>query len=129
MLMRVEGPQGELISVSVADQGGRVQVAVRSNDAATASLLRQDLPSLTNTLEHLGWKGDMTMGATPPANLAMHAFRTDTGEPPHEREESQLAWNPEPEHDRNSPAELWEEALAAHDGSGIHPAILNSRYL
>lgn len=115
IVVRVEGVRGEVINVRVADQGGRVQVAVRSNDTATASLLRQDLPSLTNTLERMGWKAEFSAGSTPQSPVAQHALRTDTGEPQRDRDGSPLTWNQDPERKKHSTPELWDAALDAQD--------------
>jgi hypothetical protein len=128
MIMRVEGVRGEVISVRVADQAGHIQVAVRSNDAATASLLRQDLPSLMNTLDRMGWKAGLGTGPTPHAIIAQQPSQHDGATPQRDRDGSALGWNQDPERKKHSTPELWDEALDAQERPANVSSISLSRH-
>ncbi len=58
--IRLEGQSGQTINVKLVDQGGQVQVSVRSNDPAAATALRGDLSSLASNLDKAGWKPEIT---------------------------------------------------------------------
>lgn len=59
LVLRIQSDSGQNISVRVQDQGGQVQVAVRSSDPATASILSQQLPVLQSNLQQAGWKSEL----------------------------------------------------------------------
>lgn len=113
MVVRFQGNSGEVVSVRLLDQGGQVQVAVRSNDPLTASQLRQDLSSLTSNLDRIGWKAD-TAAATGPQPLSQDTSRSDS-----ERQSghtgAHLAWDESPAKRRHSTAELWDKVLAGQN--------------
>jgi hypothetical protein len=109
--IRVEASSGEIVHLKVVDQVNQVQIGVRSSNAALATNLRQDLSSLTATLDRLGWK------SAPPSEQALveTAATTEAGSGANDQSDtshSQAAdwWN-NPEQNRRSPSELWEEAL------------------
>jgi hypothetical protein len=109
--IRVEASSGEIVHLKVVDQVSQVQVGVRSTNASLATNLRQDLSSLTATLDRLGWKSDLAAGPT----LIRTATTSDAGQGANDQSDprSQTAadwWN-NPEHNRRSPSELWDEAL------------------
>jgi hypothetical protein len=58
--IRLEGQSGQTINVKLVDQGGQVQVSVRSNDPVAATALRGDLSSLASNLDKAGWKPEIT---------------------------------------------------------------------
>lgn len=114
VVVRLQGQSGEAISVRLVDQGGQVQVAVRSSDPATANLLRQDLSSLTNNLDRAGWKPEV-LSSTPAA--ASFVRETSQGSP-NDGQNSQgqgqgtLDWNQQDSSRRRSTvADLWDEIL------------------
>lgn len=113
MVVRVQGSSGEVVSVRLLDQGGQVQVAVRSNDPSTASQLRQDLSSLTGTLDRIGWKADAAV-TTSGQPLQQPMARSDA-ESQNGHAGSLLDWDEQPSKKRNSTAELWDTALAGQD--------------
>lgn len=115
LVVRLEGASGERISVRLAEQSGQVQIAVRSSDPATASLLRQDLSSLTSTLEHAGWKSEVvlptvvTMAAGPAASVS--ASQSETAE--HQNSSGSADWSlfDDQSKKRSTVSELWDEIL------------------
>lgn len=116
MMVRVEATSGEVISVRLVDQGGHVQVAVRSSDPSTASLLRQDLPSLASTLDRIGWKTDIA-GAASQQAFTHDPARSDNGSQQSSQNGFSLAWNQESARRKPSMAELWDQALDHQDTS------------
>ncbi|MBV9761645.1 MAG: hypothetical protein JO340_13875 [Acidobacteriaceae bacterium] len=110
VVLRVQGNSGEVVSVRLLDQGGQVQLAVRSNDPSTASQLRQDLSALTNSLDRIGWKADPAASTSlqpvnqPPAR--------SEAESQNGREGASLDWDEQPAKKQNSTAELWDKVLA-----------------
>lgn len=116
MVMRVEGGRGEVVNVRLTDQGGHIQVAVRTNDPASASLLRQDLSSLTSTLERIMWKPGIAGDAIPSHwVVAEQSSRSESGEAQRDQSGSSLDWDPESERKKYSAPELWDMALEAQN--------------
>lgn len=113
MVMRIQGGAGEVISVRLLDQGGQVQVAVRSSDPFTAAQLRQDLSSLTNNLDRIGWKADTTsaqMQQTP----ALHDTARQDDESQSGHKGSAPEWDGPPKK-KYSTSELWDKVLAGQN--------------
>ncbi|HLJ17802.1 MAG TPA: hypothetical protein VKV15_25115 [Bryobacteraceae bacterium] len=54
--LRLSGPDSASVDVQVLERSGKVQVAVRSNDADLSSSLRQNLGDLVSNLETKGYK-------------------------------------------------------------------------
>jgi hypothetical protein len=129
MVMRVEGARGEVVNVRLTDQGGHIQVAVRTNNPASASLLRQDLSSLTNTLERISCKSGIVGDAMPSHGVvAEQILRSDAGEAQRDQSGSSLNWDSESERKKNSTPVLWEMALEAGDNPTMPLSqTLNSR--
>lgn len=67
IIVRVSQPQSSPVDLQVTQRGGEVHVAVRTADPALQSSLRQDLPTLVNSLEHAGYHAEtftpQSMGA------------------------------------------------------------------
>lgn len=112
VVVRLEGQSGEAISVRLVDQGGQVQVAVRSTDPATANLLRQDLPSLTNNLDRAGWKPEVL------ASVATASFVKESsqgsgqeGQNPQGQGHAALDWSQQDSSRKKTVADLWDEIL------------------
>ena len=113
VVVRLQGQAGESISLRVVDQGGQVQVAVRSSDPASANLLRQDLSALMNNLDRAGWKPEVLSAPISPSSMP----ETSHGSA-HEGQNSQsqgqgpIDWNQQDSSRRKSTiADLWDEIL------------------
>jgi hypothetical protein len=110
--IRIEASSGEIVHLKVVDQVSQVQIGVRSSNASLATNLRQDLSSLTAALDRLGWKSEPTSGSTS-VGMVTTADAGSEGSDQSDSSHSQTAadwWN-NPEQNRRSPSELWEEAL------------------
>ena len=68
MNLRVEGNSGETVNVRLTDRAGEVQITVHSSDDRTAASLRQDLSTLSSSLDKAGWKTDVSTPASPSRN-------------------------------------------------------------
>lgn len=108
--IRVQASSGETVHLRIVDQLSQVQVGVRSSNASLASSLRQDLSSLTATLDRLGWKPEVAGTAIPGATVLSEAA-SGTNEQPDDSHSQTMDWWNETEHNKRSPNELWEEAL------------------
>lgn len=115
MVVRIQGDGGEVVNVRVLDQGGQVQVAVRSSDPVTAAQLRQDLSSLTSSLDRIGWKADTAAVPTAQAPGLHDASRPDS-ESQSGYKGSTPGWDEGPAKKRYSTSELWDEVLAGQNG-------------
>lgn len=115
MVVRLQSDSGESVSVRLLDQGGQVQVAVRSSDPLTAAQLRQDLTSLTSNLDRIGWRTDATVGSAA-QTAASHESSSPEGEPQGGNRNSSLDWHDEPDRRKYSSSELWDEAFAGQNG-------------
>ena len=108
--IRVEASSGDVVRLKVVDQVNQVEIGVRSSNASLASSLQKDLSSLTATLDRLGWKSELASAPTP---AGMAASEANSGSNDQEPSHSQMAaewWN-NPDQNRRSPSDLWEEAL------------------
>jgi hypothetical protein len=114
MIMRLQGGAGEVISVRLVDQGGQVQVAVRSSDPFTAAQLRQDLSSLTNNLDRIGWKADTTSAPTQQTTAPHDTARQDN-ESQSGHKGSAAEWDGGPPKKKYSTSELWDKVLAGQN--------------
>jgi hypothetical protein len=114
MTVRVEGGSGQVISVRFLNQGGQVEVAVRSSDPATASQLRQELTSLTGNLDRIGWKADL---ASTPAHQtsALHDTSGSDGNPQGSYKGSNLEWEEGPPKKKSAAPEFWDELRDRQD--------------
>ena len=114
MVVRFQGDAGEVISVRLLDQGGQVQVAVRSSDPFTAAQLRQDLSSLTSSLDRIGWKADAPAAQTPQTPTLHDTSRSDS-ESQNGHKASTLDWDEGPAKKKYSTSELWDKVLAGQN--------------
>ncbi len=109
--IRLQNQSGETINVKLIDQGGQLQVTVRSSDPEAASALRQDLSSLTSNLDKAGWKPEvplaMSGGSFEPVNQTRQTDR-DSQDTPSQR---QAEWQQETPRKRHSVADAWDEIL------------------
>lgn len=111
--IRLQSESGETINVKLVDQGGQVQVTVRSTDPDAASALRQDLSSLTSSLDKAGWKPEISMGAGnsfEPMAQASHQERGSQDGTPGNRQQE---WQQETPKRRPSVADVWDEILTS----------------
>jgi hypothetical protein len=110
VLVRFQSGPAGTVTVRLVEQGGQIQVAVRSTDPVAAAQLRQDLGSLTNSLERYGWKTDLTPG---PAlqNPATHDAQPSRGNT-QEGNQGRPDWNEGGENRRRSSEELWDTVFA-----------------
>jgi hypothetical protein len=58
IVLRVAPPESSPVDVQVTQHAGEVHVAVRTADPALQTALRQDLPSLVNSLERAGYHAE-----------------------------------------------------------------------
>jgi hypothetical protein len=114
MVVRFQGNAGEVVSVRLLDQRGQVQVAVRSSDPFTAAQLRQDLSSLTSSLDRIGWKADTAASPTAQAPGLHNPSRSDN-ESQTGHKGSTPAWEESPEKKKYSTSELWDKVLAGQN--------------
>ena len=112
VVVRLQGQSGETISVRLVDQGGQVQVAVRSSDPLTATALRQDLSSLTNGLERAGWRSELvtpTVGVSEPLREPAQSSGGDAHDAPGR---SALDWqSDDSSRKRANTSDIWDEIL------------------
>lgn len=111
--IRLQSESGETINVKLVDQGGQVQVMVRSTDPDAASALRQDLSSLTSSLDKAGWKPEISMAAGnsfEPMAQASHQERGSQDSTPGNRQQE---WQQETPKRRPSVADVWDEILTS----------------
>jgi hypothetical protein len=114
MVVRLQGNAGEVISVRLLDQGGQVQVAVRSSDPFTAAQLRQDLSSLTSSLDRIGWKAEpsvMPVKQTP----GLHESARPDSESQTGQKGATPDWQESPARKKYSTPELWDNVLAGQN--------------
>ena len=107
--LRVQGEAGENVTVRLSDRSGEVQITVRSTDQATATTLRQNLSTLSASLEKQGWKTDL---ADSPVDASAPGLRDPSGQQQADQERHQQSsppWQEPPERKRHSPAEQWTE--------------------
>ncbi len=107
--LRLQGDSGENVSVRLSDRSGQVQISVRSTDQATATTLRQDLSTLSASLEKQGWKTDLSES---PAQTAGHDIRDPSNQQPADqqgRQRSSPEWEEPPERKRLSPNDQWAD--------------------
>ena len=108
--IRLQNESGETINVKLIDQGGQVQVTVRSTDPSTATSLRDDLSSLTSSLEKAGWRSEVSLpvGASfEPVNQTRQADH-ESQDAPGQR---QAEWQQETPKKRHSSNDAWDEML------------------
>ena len=107
--LRLQGETGENVSVRLSDRSGQVQISVRSSDQVTATMLRQDLSTLSATLEKQGWKTDLPGS---PLQTVLHDAR-DPSNPQQSdqqgRQRSLPEWQDPPDRKRQSPSDQWAE--------------------
>ncbi len=108
--IRLQSQSGESINVKLVDQGGQVQVTVRSSDPEAASALRQDLSSLTSSLDKAGWKPEVTVASGnsfEPVNQARQTDRNNQDSQGNKQPE----WQQETPKKRQSVSDIWDELL------------------
>ena len=108
--IRLQNESGETINVKLVDQGGQVQVTVRSSDPSAAASLREDLSSLTSSLEKVGWKSEISLPVATsfePVNQTQHADRESQDTPG----QHQADWQQETPKKRPSSTDAWDEMV------------------
>lgn len=68
--IRVATPEAPAVDLHVTERGGEIHVAVRTPDAALQTSLRQDLGTLTNSLERAGYRAETYVPRDTPALAA-----------------------------------------------------------
>lgn len=109
MSVRMEGNAGQVVNVRFVNQGGQVQVDVRSNDPSTAAQLRQGLNSLAGDLDRAGWKADFSSISAHASAALQDAARPDAEPQNRNNNGSALDWDQESPKKRSQAPELWEE--------------------
>ncbi|MGC2659049.1 MAG: hypothetical protein WA324_13905 [Bryobacteraceae bacterium] len=111
--IRVQSSSGETVHLKVVDQSSQVEIGVRSSNAALASTLRQDLSSLTATLDRLGWRSELASASIPVSASTLPSDggsgtrdQQDTSQP-----QSAAEWWNNSEQKRRSASDIWEEVL------------------
>ncbi len=112
IVLKVEDPSGQSVSVRLTDRGSQVAIGVRSNDSAVSAALKQDLPSLVGNLDRAGWRVD----SMPTVHAAGHEVVQTTvaqksSDDPQSNGRSAPEWNYEQQGKKRPTAELWEEVL------------------
>lgn len=108
--IRLQGESGETIDVKLVDQGGQVQLSVRSSDPATASSLRQDLSSLTSSLDKAGWKPEISVASGSSFEPVNQTRQTDRNSQDSSGSK-QPEWQQETPSKRQSASDIWDELL------------------
>jgi flagellar hook-length control protein FliK len=111
LVVRLQGEGGENISVRLSDQGGQIQVSVRSSDLNTATALRQDLGSLATSLGRSGLSVD-----TPAFSGSNEASKQQhSGQPEQQSQDGSRRqdadWSRQQNRGRQSSADRWDELL------------------
>jgi len=107
--LRLQGEAGENISVRLSDRSGQVQISVRSSDQATATTLRQDLSTLSASLEKQGFKTDLSES---PLQTAVHDAREPSNQQQSDQQGRQRSvpdWQDPPDKKRQSPSDQWAD--------------------
>ncbi len=68
--IRVAPPEAPAVDLHVSERAGEIHVAVRTPDAALQTSLRQDLGTLTNSLERAGYRAETYVPRETQAQLA-----------------------------------------------------------
>ncbi len=68
--IRVAQPEAPAVDLHISERGGEIHVAVRTPDAALQTSLRQDLGTLTNSLERAGYRAETYVPRETQAPLA-----------------------------------------------------------
>ncbi len=111
-MLRLQGDSGQSISVRLVDQGNRVEVAVRSSDPATATLLRQDLSSLTSNLDRAGWKPEIMATNELAANPVRETSQGSRDDSQNSQGQGTLDWNQQDgSRKKSTVTDLWDEIL------------------
>lgn len=110
ILMKIQGQSGETISVRLVDQGGQVQIGVRSSDPNTAASLRQDLSSLTSNLERAGWKAEAAT-TVPETVLNTNNSKSSSDDSESSSNRNYPEWQEQPGRRKQTTADLWDETL------------------
>ncbi len=106
--LRMQGQAGENVSIRLSDRAGEVQISVRSSDPVTATTLRQDISTLSASLEKQGWKTDLSESP----QTSVHGLRDPSSQQqadPQGRQRSSPQWEDPPERKRQSPMEQWAD--------------------
>ena len=109
--VRLQGDSGETISIRLTDQSGQVQVAVRSTDTGSVASLRQDLSSLTSSLDRIGWKAEVSNNVAASNNMS---GQDSSGSGNNSREDNRNGspdWEQGSRRQRNTTSEMWDEIL------------------
>jgi hypothetical protein len=114
MSVRVEAGSGQVINVRFLNQGGQVEVAVRSSDPTTASQLRQELTSLAGNLDRIGWKTDFT-GTQLHQTSALHDTSGSDRNSQETLKGSNLDWGEGPPKKKSPAPEFWDELRDRQD--------------
>jgi hypothetical protein len=83
--IRIEQPNASPVDLRVVERSGQVHVDVRTPDAAMQTSLRQDLGTLTNSLQRAGYHAETF---TPSSTAGRPAVSTQTGNQDEHRESS-----------------------------------------
>jgi hypothetical protein len=110
VVMKIQGQSGETISVRLVDQGGQIQVGVRSSDPNTAASLRQDLSSLTSNLERAGWKTEAT-SMVPEAVLTANNSKPGSDDSESSSGRNYPEWQEQSGRRKQTTADLWDDTL------------------
>jgi hypothetical protein len=77
--VRISQGDGAPVDLHVTERGGEIQVSVRTADAAMQTSLRQDLGTLSSSLERVGYRAEMfTTRETPVAPVHEASMQTST---------------------------------------------------
>jgi hypothetical protein len=112
--LRMEGQSGETVNVRLTDRAGQVQISVSSSDSRTAATLRQDLYTLSSSLDKVGWKSDLS------AAPALSSKNSDGSSEQQSREQNQRQgpWEDEQQSGRRRPSliEQWADLADQQNG-------------
>ena len=109
----MQSSSGETVHLKVVDQSSQVEIGVRSSNAALASTLRQDLSSLTATLDRLGWRSELASASIPVGTSTLPSeggSGTRDQQDPSQPQSAAEWWN-DSEQKRRSASDIWEEVL------------------
>ena len=107
--LRLQGEAGENVSVRLSDRSGQIQISVRSSDQATATTLRQDLSTLSASLEKQGWKTDLPESQV---QTAVHDAQDPSNRQQADqqgRQRSTGEWQDPPDRKRQNATDQWAD--------------------
>ena len=117
--VRITQPAMPVVDLQVTERAGEIHVAVRTPDAALETLLRQDLGTLTNSLERAGYRAEtyvpgahdepLKTAASPPMDFG--AERESSGQGSSGRHPGESSQGQQQQRQRHHHAQDWNDEM------------------